>query len=313
MKPIQVFVLAAAVIALPVFIVYAGAALTPFILAAVLAYILAPLAAKIEKYQMPPAAAAAICVILILAVLVALPLAVVPLVAEQINKLAAFLPSAAANAAKWLGGAHPQLLAQLKLLAPADVAEVAGLVDGSQALQTANFAAGVFGKGLSAALSFLAALVLTPLVAFYFIRDRSAIGGELIAALPPGRRPAILDIVADLNGVLGEFLRGQLLVIIIMAVLYSAILHFTDVPFALAIGVIAGILVFVPYVGFMIGLLLATISGWRWAGTILAHPVERFCDIVAGDGRWHNGEYAYHALFCRRRRYRFVMRQYKPE
>ena len=261
MKPIQVFVLAAAVIALPVFIVYAGAALTPFILAAVLAYILAPLAAKIEKYQMPPAAAAAICVILILAVLVALPLAVVPLVAEQINKLAAFLPSAAANAAKWLGGAHPQLLAQLKLLAPADVAEVAGLVDGSQALQTANFAAGVFGKGLSAALSFLAALVLTPLVAFYFIRDRSAIGGELIAALPPGRRPAILDIVADLNGVLGEFLRGQLLVIIIMAVLYSAILHFTDVPFALAIGVIAGILVFVPYVGFMIGLLLATISG----------------------------------------------------
>ena len=239
MKPIQVFVLAAAVIALPVFIVYAGAALTPFILAAVLAYILAPLAAKIEKYQMPPAAAAAICVILILAVLVALPLAVVPLVAEQINKLAAFLPSAAANAAKWLGGAHPQLLAQLKLLAPADVAEVAGLVDGSQALQTANFAAGVFGKGLSAALSFLAALVLTPLVAFYFIRDRSAIGGELIAALPPGRRPAILDIVADLNGVLGEFLRGQLLVIIIMAVLYSAILHFTDVPFALAIGVIA--------------------------------------------------------------------------
>ncbi|MGI9337397.1 MAG: AI-2E family transporter [Gammaproteobacteria bacterium] len=258
MKPAQVFALAAAVLAVPVFVVYAGAALTPFILAAVLAYMLAPLAAKMEKRRLPPAAAAALCVIVILAALVALPLAVVPLVAEQINKLAVFLPSAAANAAKWLGGAHPQLLAQLKMLAPADVA---GLVDGGQALQTANFAAGVFGKGLSAALSFLAALVLTPLVAFYFIRDRNAIGGEITAALPPARRPAIVGIAADLDRVLGEFLRGQLLVMAIMAVLYSLVLHFTGVPFALAIGVIAGILVFVPYVGFMAGLFLATISG----------------------------------------------------
>lgn len=258
MKPAQVAAFAAAVVAVPVFVVYAGGALTPFILAAVLAYMLAPMAAAMERRRIPAAAAAAFCVIVILAALVALPVAVVPIVAGQVGKLAAFLPTAAANAAKWLGGAHPQLLQQLQMLAPADVA---GLVDGGQALQTANFAAGVFGKGLSAVLSFLAALVLTPLVAFYFIRDRAAIGGEITAFLPPARRPAICGIAADLDAVLGEFLRGQLLVMAIMAVLYFVVLHFTGVPFALAIGVIAGVLVFVPYLGFIAGLFLASISG----------------------------------------------------
>ena len=261
MKPVQMFAAAAAFAGLLVFVGYAGAALTPFILAGVMAYILSPLAAKLEARNLPPSVGAAVCVVLMLLLLIALPLAVAPLVVGQISKFAAFLPQAAERAGEWLGGAHPQLLEQIKLLAPANVSEVAGFVDGQQALQTANLAAGIFGKGVSAAVSFLLALILTPLVAFYFIRDRGAIGGELMDSLPPRLRPAILEVFSDLDGVLDEFLHGQLTVIIIMSALYSLILHLAGVPFALAIGVVAGVLVFVPYLGFMLGIVLATISG----------------------------------------------------
>lgn len=251
-------VAAAAAGALILLFAQAGNALAPFVLAAVLAYILAPLAAKMESRKLPAAAGAAVCVVFVLLALTALPLAVAPLVAGQIDKFAAFLPTAAARAGEWLGGAHPQLLEQIKLLAPADVA---GFVGGERALQTANIAAGVFGKGVSAALSFVTTLILTPLVAFYFIRDRETIGGEMMDALPPRLRPAVLEIFSDLDAVLGEFLHGQLLVMLIMSVLYSVILHLAGVPFAFAIGVVAGVLVFVPYVGFLLGAALATISG----------------------------------------------------
>ena len=91
------------------------------------------------------------------------------------------------------------------------------------------------------------------------MRDRSIIAGGLADLLPPRMRDETMGIIHDLNNVLGEFMHGQLSVMAVMAVLYSAMLWFAGLEFSLTIGVISGILVFIPYIGFIVGIALATL------------------------------------------------------
>ncbi len=237
----------------------AGAALAPFVLAAVAAYIFSPLAGKMEK-KISPAAAAAVIVALIVAVLLALPLALAPIVAQQISSLLRILPELAVRAGAWLGEAQPHVVLQLQSLDFADLARrAAGAIEAGQAAGAAGALFGFFGKGVSAVAGFFTFLLITPLAAFYFLRDRQVIAGELADSLPPRWRDETMAVVHDLDGVLGEFLHGQLAVIGVMSVLYSAVLWFAGLEFALTIGVVSGVLAFIPYLGFIIGIALATV------------------------------------------------------
>ncbi len=237
----------------------AKAALAPFVLGAVTAYIMSPLAEKLEQ-KISPAAAAAIVVSLIIGILLALPLALTPIFIQQISSLIGILPALAERAGNWLGEAQPHVVAQLQSLDLTALAKhAAGVLEAGQAADAAGALFGFFGQGVSAVSVFFTFLVITPLAAFYFVRDRHSIAGELADALPPRWRDEIMTVVHDLDGVLGEFLHGQLAVICVMAALYSAMLWFAGLEFALTIGVISGVLVFIPYLGFIIGITLATI------------------------------------------------------
>ncbi|MGI9307360.1 MAG: AI-2E family transporter [Gammaproteobacteria bacterium] len=260
MKPanIAVFVVAAALLLW--LLQAAGGALAPFILAAVLAYILSPLAGKLEN-TVSPAASAALLVALILALLLALPLALAPIIVQQTANLLDILPEIAARAGDFLGKAKPLVVEQLRHLDFAALAErAAGAIQAEQAADAAGTVFGFFGKGISAVAGFFSLLLVTPLAAFYFLRDRHAIAGELADSLPPRWRDETMEVVHDLDGVLGEFLHGQLAVMAVMGVLYSAMLWFAGLEYALTIGVISGALAFIPYVGFIIGVTLATLA-----------------------------------------------------
>ena len=259
MKPAAVLFSAAAIFAVLWLLHAAGGALAPFGLAAVAAYILSPLAGKMES-RISPAAAAAASVILIVASLLALPLALAPIVAQQISSLLQILPELAARAGAWLGEAQPHVVLQLQSLDYAELARrAAGAIEAGQAADAAGALFGFFGKGVSAVAGFFTFLLITPLAAFYFIRDRHVIAGELADSLPPRWRDEMMAVAHDLDGVLGEFLHGQLAVIGVMSVLYSAVLWLAGLEFALTIGIVAGVLVFIPYLGFIIGVTLATV------------------------------------------------------
>ena len=252
--------IAAALAAVGALVYAAAGALAPFALAAVLAYMLSPLADKMES-RWSPTAAAGVLVALIFAMLLALPLLLAPIVIAQISKLAAAAPELFARAGDWLGAAQPELAKQLQELEIGELARrAAGVVDAKDGAKAAAMVAGWFGQGAAAAAHFLFFLLLTPLSAFYFLRDRNIIAGELTDSLPPRWRDETLELAHDLDGVLGEFFHGQLLVMALMAALYSAMLWIAGLEYAVAIGVITGVLVFIPYVGFMLGLSLATLA-----------------------------------------------------
>ena len=226
------------------------AGLTPFILAAVIAYVTAPLAEKMERRNMPPAAAAAVIVFFVTALILLFPFALLPLLLAQVRELSALLPPLVEKTQALFGDDLPALQ-ELSF-------ESVGL-EGAKAI--AGYLYNAIGGGVSAALGLLSIILITPIAAFYFMRDRKSIGGELAEILPPRFRNRAILIGGDLNGVLSEFLHGQLLVILIMAVFYTVALYAVGLNFALTIGVISGILVFIPYLGFILGLALATVVG----------------------------------------------------
>ena len=287
MSPAAFAALAAAVLAGGWLVNAAAQALAPFVLAAIAAYVAAPVAEKLESRNTPAWAAAGIVTALFLALLLAAPLAVLPLMAAQAAQLAAILPAAAQNAMEWLGAEHPEIVRHFQNLSPREAAKDAAQAVGLGGAKNAAAAAiNILGTGLSAVAALALALLVAPLAMFYFVRDRHIIGGELAAALPPRLREETLEVARDLDNVLGEFLHGQLAVMAVMALFYSLALSFVGLDFALTIGFLAGALVFIPYVGAVVGFLLATLVSLQqfdsWSGIAAAWAVMIFGGALEG-------------------------------
>jgi predicted PurR-regulated permease PerM len=111
-----------------------------------------------------------------------------------------------------------------------------------------------------AVLGFLASAFLVPIVMFYLLQDGPHMVGRLRRMVPRPMLARILRIMRDIDSVLSEFLRGQLSVMLLLALFYSVGLWLAGVKFALPVGVITGLLAFIPFVGFGGGLLLAILA-----------------------------------------------------
>jgi len=144
-------------------------------------------------------------------------------------------------------------------------------------------AGGVAGKVLpwigssgGAIAGALVSLLLIPVAMFYLLRDWDALVAQLDELIPRHWHAKVREIAAEVDGVLAEFLRGQLAVMLLMSVYYVVALWLAGLEFALPIGILAGMLVFVPYLGMILGLSLATLAAamqftslggvlWVWA------------------------------------------------
>lgn len=113
-----------------------------------------------------------------------------------------------------------------------------------------------------ALLALLANLLLIPVVTFYLLRDWHTVIGHLAGWIPARMRQKSESIVAEIDSVLSQFVRGQIMVILVMCVFYSLALWLAGLQYALAVGLLAGLLVFVPYLGVVVGVLLGTLAGW---------------------------------------------------
>ena len=231
-----------------------GDVLVPFALAGVLAYIFEPLVLWLHARRVPRGAAAALVLLLLVALLAGLVLLILPLLLAQTAALAERVPQMIALLHERL----PELLhhygidgdpvTDLQGLASRHAGEVSGW------LRSGLLRAGQGGAALAGTLGML---VLFPVVLFYALRDLPSIGPALLGLCPPNIRGTVATLAADADAVLGEFVRGQLAVMLTMAVVYSVALGLLNVPHALSIGVLAGILTFVPMLGVVGGALLA--------------------------------------------------------
>jgi predicted PurR-regulated permease PerM len=103
--------------------------------------------------------------------------------------------------------------------------------------------------------------VLIPVALFYLLMDWKQLTARVRELVPPRLRAASDSFLQEADAVLGQYLRGQLLVMLMLAVYYSAALSLFGLDLALPIGIFTGLAIFVPYVGFGLGLLLATLAG----------------------------------------------------
>ncbi len=102
--------------------------------------------------------------------------------------------------------------------------------------------------------------LLVPVVTFYLLRDWDILVAKIKALLPKKHTPRITDLASEVDEVLSAFVRGQLLVMLFFSVYYCLVLSLMGLDLALVIGILTGILVFVPYLGFIVGFALALLA-----------------------------------------------------
>jgi predicted PurR-regulated permease PerM len=243
------------------FLVYLLApVLTPFLAAALLSYLGDPLVDRLEARGLPRTAAVAVVFVLLLAIVILVLLLLVPAVGNQIEVLASKLPvyldRLQISIGPWLQktfGLEVSLLesATLKSALQEHWSQFGGI---AKAIMAWLSQSGV------ALIALLANLVLVPVVTFYLLRDWDKLINKIHGLLPRKWEATAVKLAKESDEVLGAFLRGQMLVMLALAFIYSMGLWWVGLELALIIGLVAGLVSFVPYLGFIIGILLAGIA-----------------------------------------------------
>lgn len=243
-----------------------GPILTPFLVGAMLAYFGSPVVTWAERRHVPRALGTLLVIAIILLLLLALLLVLIPLVESEAVQLSRRLPELTSDlygqVAPWLRdrfGIELQLdIASLKRMVAENLA-------GAQTL-TVKLLSSIKAGG-TVLLGIIINLALIPVVMFYLLRDWNRIVARVDDLLPRRWLPRVRTIAREIDRVLAEFLRGQLMVMGVLAVYYSVGLALAGLQFALPIGIVTGLLVFIPYVGFGVGLILGVLAALlQWSG-----------------------------------------------
>ena len=240
-----------------------GPVLTPFVVAAVLAYALTPLVNKLDdmgRGRLPRVVAVIVVELLFVLVVLSLVLLIVPIVAKEIPLIREQIPLLADRISSGL----TPWLAQFGIKVSLDMGSLKAL---ALKYLNANYE-DMFGSVLSSlklggsvALAIIGNAVLIPVALFYLLMDWDKFVAQLLELVPPPMRGAVDSFADEADSVLGQYLRGQLLVMLAMAAFYAIGLALFGLDLALPIGIFTGLAMFIPYLGFGIGLILAILAG----------------------------------------------------
>ncbi len=262
-----------------------GPILTPFVAAAILAYICDPWVGRLCKWKLPRALATLLVMLALLSVFTLLILIMLPLLAKEANNFMTRLP-------ELLDAARLKLLPYVQqhfgITLQWDNATLKSLL--LSHWQSAGGAAAKvlpwLGGGGAALLGMVMNVVLIPLVLFYLLRDWPLLLARIEQAIPRRQHAKVQEIAREVDGVLAEFLRGQMAVMLLMSTFYTLGLWLAGLEFALPIGVVAGMLVFVPYLGMIAGLALATLAAFtqfdQFSGVLLVWAVFGTGQLLEG-------------------------------
>jgi len=237
--------------------------LAPFVIAAVLAYVLHPLVLKLEGLagkRLPRAMAVVLVEAVALLALMGLFLLLVPILVREWPLLQQQLPLLLDRVGEFIN----PLLAQLGLNISLDFAELRNHLVTYLSANRGDWWAPLMSSlklGGSVALAMAGYAVLVPVALFYMLHDWTSLVNSVVVLVPPSWRERFDSFMHDCDQVLGEYLRGQLLVMLALAVFYTTGLWLCGLDLALPIGVFTGLAVFVPYLGFGLGLVLALLAG----------------------------------------------------
>ena len=234
--------------------------LTPFLIAGVLGYVLHPLVEKLAKKRVPRVVAVLLVEVTAIVLVLAVMLLIVPILSKQLPLLREQIPLFADR----LNAALSPLLARFGFDVTLDTASIKAFVlkyldaNLEEWIATALSSARIGGSIL---LAVLGNALLVPVVLFYLLMDWPNLVRRASAMVPPRMRAKVHSFTVECDAVLGQYLRGQLMLMLTLAVFYSGGLFLFGFDLAVPVGVFTGLAVFIPYLGFGLGLLLALISG----------------------------------------------------
>jgi predicted PurR-regulated permease PerM len=227
--------------------------LLPFVAGLALAYMQTPLADRLERAGMNRTLAALLIVGFVVLTFVLLGLLLVPILLEQAVALIAGIPTYVARAQALLSDSGPPWLRQLFNGGDPGKTMTELVTQGAGYMATVMKSLWAGGKALA---SFVSVLVIMPVVTFYLICDWHEMVATLDGWVPPKYRETVRRLVGEIDAAVSGFLRGQAGVCLIVGVYYAVALSLIGLNFGLLIGLTAGVLTFMPYVGSMTGLLI---------------------------------------------------------
>lgn len=230
--------------------------LLPFIVAMGLAYLLDPLVQRLQRLGINRTFAAIIIVAVAIGLIALAFVLLVPVLGQQLHAFMERLPGYIEKLQKIIADSNQTWLGQYigdKLPeAQKSLSGIAGQAAGWIATLLGSLLAG--GKAVLSALSLI---VLAPIIAFFLLLDWDRMVAKIDEWTPRPHRDTVQELLREMDGVIASFLRGQSLSCLILGTFYAVSLSVIGLNFGLLIGLVAGLLSFVPYVGAFSGLLLA--------------------------------------------------------
>jgi predicted PurR-regulated permease PerM len=245
-----------ALVTIAFFLWYLQDILLPFVAGFVLAYFLDPVADRLEKIGFPRLLATFIILLAAILALVFVILMVIPVLSDETLKLAANLPDLVKALIARINEIAPQSVKDLLTRSGTNIQGSVGDIAGKATGWLATLLASIWSGGM-AIVNILSLLVVTPIVAFYLLADWDHIVAKVDHWLPRDHVEEIREIAREIDGAMAGFIRGQGTVCLLLGIFYALALSMAGLNFGLAIGFGAGLLSFIPYVGAIIGGVLA--------------------------------------------------------
>ena len=254
-------------------------ALLPFIIGLAMAYMLNPLADSLQRIGMSRSVAALLIVTLFSILALLAMVLLVPWIAAELKDVAANMPRYLEQtrkmldeaAERWLGGQGSVLRAKLDQ----GFAEISQY--GSSAASTVILSVLSGGK---AVVDIVSVVLITPIVAFYLLSDWPRMMHSLDSWLPRDHAVTIRRLAGDVNGVLAGFARGQGTVCLVLAAIYAVGLSWAGIKSGALIGLLTGLMSFIPFVAFAVGLVTAAVVAivQSWPDWV---PLAKVCGVFA--------------------------------
>lgn len=246
--------------------------LFPLLFSFLLAYFLNPLVHRLERARLPRALAVTLIVLSFMALSVLFLVVLVPALHEEIQIFLTRLPelvdSTLIRVGPWLEDLTGQEVEHLQEQFAARAGE---WVQSAGAQPLGTMASHAFA-GTYAFISFLVSLLAIPLFTFYFMLDFDAFIQKPASFVPERHRASFLTLFREIDYALSGFVRGQMLVCIILGLLYGVGYALSGVPLGFLVGITAGVLAFIPYVGAALGFglsLLLSLLDWQGLSTLI--------------------------------------------
>ena len=230
--------------------------LLPFVAGMAIAYLLDPVCDRLERMGASRTLATTIVTVAFAVVVILLLLLIVPLAVQQTIEFLGSLPDFISRTHDRLLPYFTELQQQLDLPDTAEMTDIARARFGTALSWLAGLLQGVVGQGLALA-NLLSLIFITPVVAFYLLRDWDRLVGRIDDLLPRDHAGVIRAQAALVDQSLAGFARGQSMVCLTLALYYSIALLIVGLPFGVVVGLLAGLLAFIPYVGSLTGFVVS--------------------------------------------------------